>query len=152
MLIAEILKPESIALDLHAETKREALTKVLELVKRNFTKFEKAEILKVLVERESLSSTACDKYIAIPHARLETNKNFVSAIGRFKEGLNFDSFDQEKTYILFLLLGPKDRPGEYLKLLAKISKFLKDPECKKILLTSDKIEEIFTKIKNFNGQ
>jgi len=147
--IKDILKPEAIALNLSAETKKEALSKVLDLIKDRFTKIERGKILKILLEREKLSSTACDRFVAIPHARLDFIDYFVVAIGRFDEGLNFDSFDDQKTYLVFLLLGPKDKPGEYLKILAGISKLLKGERTKKRLLSTSDVEDFYNTIASF---
>ena len=151
MNIKDILDPYSIAIDLCADTKKEALNKVLDLIKKKFTKIERQKILKDLLEREKLSSTACEHFIAIPHARLEFLDYFIAAIGRFDKGLNFDSFDGEKTYILFLLLGPKDKPGEFLKLLANISRLLKNENIKEKLLTTNQLESFYHLIENFEG-
>jgi len=150
--ITDILEPDSISIDLSAETKKEALSKVLDLIKRKFTKIERQKITKILLDREKLSSTACEHSIAIPHARLEFIDYFITAIGKFKTGVDFNSFDTEKTFLVFLILGPKDKPGEFLKLLASISKLLKNEEIKDKLLKTDKIESFYKIIKNFERE
>ena len=71
MNINEILKIDAISLDIKAETKREALNKVCDLIKKRFTRIERQEIIKNILEREKLGSTACEKFVAIPHARLD---------------------------------------------------------------------------------
>ena len=149
MKITDILEPDSIAIDLSAETKKEALSRVLDLIKKRFTKIERQKILKTFLDREKLSSTACEQFIAIPHARLEFIDYFIAAIGRFKNGIDFDSFDNEKTYLIFLIIGPKDKHGEFLKLLANVSRLLKDENTKKKLLDTNNIESFYNAIDSF---
>ncbi|MBU1628054.1 PTS sugar transporter subunit IIA, partial [bacterium] len=76
---------------------------------------------------------------------------FVVSIARFKNGIDFDSLDNEKTFLIFLILGPNDKPGELLNLLASISKLLKDKTTKEKLLSTDQLDEFYKTIKNFDG-
>jgi nitrogen PTS system EIIA component len=147
----DMLELESIAIDLTADTKKEALSKILDLIKKKFTKIDRQKILKIILDREKLSSTAFDHYIAIPHARLDFINFFIAAVGRFKDGIEFDSLDTDKTYFVFLLLGPKDKPEEFLKLLANISRLLKDENTKELLLKTDQIELIYRTFKNIEN-
>lgn len=94
-----------------------------------------------------MGSTACEKYVAIPHARLDFIDYFVASIGRLKKGINFDFDEDDKTYLIFMLLGPKEKPQEYLKFLAEISKLLKDEKTKEKLLEAETPEEFFETIK-----
>jgi len=85
------------------------------------------ELVRVLVERESLGSTGIGDGIAIPHGKMGVARDMVVAFGRSKTGVDFQSLDNKPAYLFFLLVTPVDRPGDHLKTLARISRILKNP-------------------------
>ena len=85
------------------------------------------ELVRVLVERESLGSTGIGDGIAIPHGKMGVARGMVVAFGRSKTGVDFQSLDNKPAYLFFLLVTPVDRPGDHLKTLARISRILKNP-------------------------
>lgn len=85
-------------------------------------------LLRVLVERERLASTAIGEGVAIPHGKLATVNRLVGCIGRSVAGVNFDSMDGRPTHIFFVLIAPENSTGIHLKALARISRLFKDPE------------------------
>ncbi len=85
------------------------------------------ELVRVLVERESLGSTGIGDGVAIPHGKLGVIRDMIVAFGRSRSGVDFQSLDNKPAYLFFLLLTPLDRPGDHLKTLARISRLLKNP-------------------------
>ncbi len=85
------------------------------------------ELMRVLLERESLGSTGIGDGIAIPHGKLTGISEMIIAFGRSRRGVDFQSLDHEPAYLFFLLVTPADRPGDHLKALARISRILKNP-------------------------
>ncbi len=80
------------------------------------------ELIRVLLERESLGSTGIGEGIAIPHGKLNGISEMIIAFGRSRSGVDFQSLDHEPAYLFFLLVTPSDRPGDHLKALARISR------------------------------
>jgi PTS system nitrogen regulatory IIA component len=85
------------------------------------------ELVRVLVERESLGSTGIGDGVAIPHGKLGVLRDMIVAFGRSNSGVDFQSLDCKPAYLFFLLVTPADRPGDHLKTLARISRILKNP-------------------------
>ncbi len=85
------------------------------------------ELVRVLVERESLGSTGIGDGVAIPHGKLGVLPDMIVAFGRSSGGVDFQSMDCKPAYLFFLLVTPADRPGDHLKTLARISRILKNP-------------------------
>jgi PTS system nitrogen regulatory IIA component len=83
-------------------------------------------ITAALVDREKLGSTAIGQGIAIPHARIEGIAQPIMAVGVSADGIDFDSLDGAPVKLVFLILSPKHEAGTHLKLLASISKLLRD--------------------------
>jgi len=85
-----------------------------------------AQILIALGDREKLGSTAIGQGIAIPHARIDGIAQPILVVGVASEGIDFDSLDGLPVKLVFLILSPKHEAGTHLKLLASISKLLRD--------------------------
>ena len=62
--------------------------------------------------------------------------------GLSRQGVDFESMDGRPTHIFFLLLTPESSAGLHLKLLARISRLLKNEDFKSQLAQSTSAEEI----------
>lgn len=89
-------------------------------------KKDKKKLIEILMERESLGSTAIGQGIGIPHGKSDCVEKLVASFGISQNGVNFNSLDGEPVYIFFLLVAPQDSAGPHLKALARISRLLKD--------------------------
>ncbi|OGW40417.1 MAG: PTS fructose transporter subunit IIA [Nitrospirae bacterium GWC2_56_14] len=85
------------------------------------------ELARVLLERESMGSTGIGDGVAIPHGKLRTLGEVIVAFGRSHRGVDYQSLDDKSAYLFFLLVSPENSPGEHLKMLARISRILKNP-------------------------
>ncbi len=100
------------------------------------------ELLRVLLERESLGSTGIGDGVAIPHGKLPMGSEMIVAFGRSSKGVDFQAMDSKPVTLFFLLVTPEDRPGDHLKALARISRILKNPVLRESLRTSRHRQEI----------
>ncbi len=146
MTLGEILAPERVRAELSAGTKEEAVAELAELLGRGVAVAPAAEIARVLLERERLSSTAIGEGIAIPHGRLAGIDAVVAAFGRSSRGIDFDSVDGRPTHLFFALVAPEDAAALHLKALARISRRLKSAEFRERLLRLSGEEEIYQAI------
>lgn len=128
MKLSEYISEKQIILGIEGGKKKDILAHLLGfLIKlRKISPRSKKKILSALLEREKLGSTALGGGVAIPHARLDLIKKPLIVIGISKKGLDFDSLDGEPVYVVFLILSPRDDEGQHLKILANISKILRD--------------------------
>jgi len=99
------------------------------------------EILQAILEREKLLSTGFGLGLAIPHAKLKVFKDFIVGLGVHQKGVDFDSLDKKPVHILVMILGPAEKQDEYLKVLSRVTAFLRDNREK--LLTLKTPEEIY---------
>ncbi len=103
---------------------------------------EEDEIIRVLAEREALGSTGIGDGVAIPHGKVRGLKEIVVAFGRSRNGVDFQSLDGKPVSLFFLLLVPDGNPGDHLRVLARISRMLKNPVLRERLRTAPRDEEI----------
>jgi nitrogen PTS system EIIA component len=93
------------------------------------------ELIRVLLERESMGSTGIGDGVAIPHGKLHGISEVIVAFGRSHRGVDYQSLDDKPAFLFFLLVTPEDSPGEHLKMLARISRILKNPVLREKLRT-----------------
>ena len=122
MDILESLKNEACSISLSARSKAECLKELAGLVAGSASGLSTGEVFRLLHEREEEGSTALPDGVAIPHARTGLTDDFILGIAVSKRGVKFGSPDGKKTHVLFVLVGPDDRPEDYLQLLAMISR------------------------------
>ena len=128
MKITDFLCRDAVTNDLKASTKAEVIAEMAGLLvdAGAIEKKHKAKIIETLMAREALGSTAIGQGIAIPHGKSEAAEKMVAALAVSRKGVDFDSLDGEPSYIFFLLVAPIDSAGPHLKILAQISRLLKD--------------------------
>jgi PTS system nitrogen regulatory IIA component len=147
MRINGLLQLEDIIPELSSETKELVLDELAAKVAQRHPDIDRAELLKVLLERERLGSTGIGDGIAIPHGKLKRLVKPVLAFGRSLVGIDFNALDDRKAQLFFLLLAPEDAVGVHLKMLARISRILKDPGVRKDLLVAPDAAAIFEVIR-----
>lgn len=124
--ISKLLKGKFINLKLKSENKKEAIAGLVELVALSKNLKNKKAYFDAIIEREELGSTGIGNGVAIPHAKTKVVKKFVIAFARNDSGMDFGALDGEKTFIFFILASPKEEVGMHLKILAEISRMVKD--------------------------
>jgi len=104
------------------------------------------EMVQVLMERERLGSTGIGGGIAIPHGKMKSLKSLLMGFGRSRAGVDFDAMDGKRTHLFFLLLAPEDSTGGHLKMLARISRLLKNTVFKERLMNAADGQELYAVI------
>ena len=128
MKICGLLSEDHIFFDLRPGDKPFVLAEFVKALKERHLIADDRLILEELLKRERLGSTGLEKGIAIPHALTDEFEGSFMAVAVFPEGIDFESVDQMPTYVLLMLLGNKDEPGEQLKLLAHVCRLVKETD------------------------
>jgi PTS system nitrogen regulatory IIA component len=115
-------------------------------------RLDKAEVERVLLEREKLQSTGIGEGVAIPHGALAQLTSQVAALLIAPDGIDFAAIDERKVSILFAVIGPKRATGEHLKTLARVSRLLRNPGFRDRLIASDDPETAFRLIETEEGE
>ncbi len=126
MKIMDILVRDAVILDLGVRSKREVLGEMANALAKCEPQVEADRLLEVLLEREALQSTGIGEGVAIPHGKMVGLDRLVASFARSVEGVDFESIDGQPTHHFFLLVVPEHSGGQYLKALARISRFFRD--------------------------
>ncbi len=126
MGLSGLIKEKYIKLDLKGTNKKKLLTQLVDFIAKSGKLKDKKAFLSALLKREKLGSTGIGNGVAIPHAKSGRVHDFILAFARQDEGVDFGALDGEKTYLFFLLASPLEDVGNHLKILADISRLVKD--------------------------
>ncbi len=134
MTLMEILSGKSVIVGLKGQTKREILEELVDALEVGDKITDRDKVLEAVLYREEIMSTGVGHGIAIPHGKSEYATSVGGVLGIKSEGINFDSLDDKKTYIFFLLVSPVDVSGPHIKALARISRVLKGEDFRQRLI------------------
>lgn len=145
MKITDLLKKDSIDLNVEASNKEEILKKVVELMNKNENITDEGKYLELVMKREEEGSTGIGEEIAIPHGKGDS----VSAPGLaamvIPNGVDFESLDGKPVKLLFLIAAPNTKDNVHLEVLSRLSTLLMDEKFRKELLNAKSKDE-FLKI------
>ena len=143
MKLTQFFNLESIIPQLKAKTKSEAMGEIAAKLASLEPSLSKESILAVLMEREKLGSTGIGMGIAIPHGKLAEAKKITACIARSAQGIDFEAQDGELVYLFFTILAPENAAGMHLKILAKLSRLLKEKSFRTALLDAKDSKALF---------
>lgn len=105
------------------------------------------KIFSEVMGRETIQPTGLANGLALPHAKIETDKAFI-AIAVSKEGIDFSSIDKKISHVIIMLITPSGENEVQLKLLAEIAGLFTTDELSKKLSRAKNINEIKLLIKD----
>ena len=146
MKIIDFLGTDSVIPELASRDKNSAIEEMASLLAACHSELDRREVLNVLLERESISTTAIGEGVAIPHGKLPNVERVLGVFARSQEGIEFASLDGEPTHLFFALIAPQNAAADHLKALARISRLLKDEQFRKRLMTAKSSQELYTLI------
>lgn len=141
----EMLTKERIV-DLKNKVKQDVLQELVDVISAAPEVTDKNDFYISIMKREKIMSTGIGIGLAVPHVKIDSVKDFVMAIGRMKEGIDFDSLDGRPVYLIIMIGANTEQRDDYLKVLAKISVLLKNPEFRQKIMaanTADDVIELF---------
>ncbi|MFW5908778.1 MAG: PTS sugar transporter subunit IIA [Desulfosalsimonas sp.] len=141
MKILDYMNKDTVLTDLASADKKGVIDELAEPVAKQ-TGVDHREIVRVLIERERLGSTGIGEGIAIPHGKISRLDSLALGFGLSRKGVNFEAIDGKPTYLFFLLLSPDNSTGLHLRILARISKLLKEESFRQQLMQAKTAEDV----------
>ncbi len=144
--ISELIN-EDFIIDIKSDNKQDALSELLQVICRNPKITDCPIFKKEIFNREKLMSTGIGYEIAIPHARHKTIADFVMALGRKKDGLEYESIDDKPVKLIFMIGASDTQDKDYIRLLARLVLRLKNKTFVNKILAAEDPKEIYHLIK-----
>ena len=140
MQISSLLKPEQIKLELDQGKRCNAINEVAQLLQNNPNVTNFAGFYEELLARERIESTCLGNEIAFPHARTDSLKGMVLAVGRSTGGVWFENSSQN-VKLIFVIGTPKRMVTDYLSVVGGLARLLKDATTREQLLSVHGVDE-----------
>lgn len=148
MRLGDYLDKDYILPELASASKAEVLGEMVGAIGDKLDGLDRDKALGVLLERESLGTTGIGEGIAIPHGKLEDLDEIVVAVGRSSAGIDFDALDHAPCHFFFLVIAPEQVAGQHLRILAHISRLLKDDAFRDNFLAADTADGLWNLLKS----
>jgi PTS system nitrogen regulatory IIA component len=126
-LVAKLLPPSNILLDLEVTSKKRLFEQVGLLFENN-QGIARSLVFDSLFARERLGSTGLGQAVAIPHGRIKGLKEAVGAFARLSSPVAFDAPDGKPVGLVFVLLVPEHATEQHLHILSELAQMLSDRE------------------------
>ena len=141
MRITDLLDVRSISLDAVPKSKKEALDMIVELMVRSGKINDAEGYRKLVYAREEESTTGIGEGIAIPHGKGDAVDRPGLAAMVVRDGVDFESLDNEPATLLFLIAAPNTKDNVHLDMLSKLSVMMMDEEFQAALRNAGTPEE-----------
>ena len=151
MELFKVIKTESCALDMVAKSKEDCIRTLSKLMAKSVSKIEEVQIFEALMQRENAGSTGFEDGVAIPHAKVPGLDEFAVGMMVSKRGIDFSSVDRKKSHYFFVIIGPADKPREHLQILAQLSRFSRNRNVQKELLSAQSSEALVESFYRFTS-
>ena len=144
MILAELLDPDHIHLDLQATEHWQVIEELVDhLAKKDgLSDLCRENVLGLLRAREDQTSTGIGSGVAIPHAFCDDLDELVCVFARSREGVEFHAIDHAPVHFIVLFLVPTSQYAMHLQTLAAIAKMFKNSETRRQLHEADSRAEI----------
>lgn len=152
MHLSNLVRPDMVWADLKSHDKTGVISELAARISAGLPPLKAEEIALVLLSRESLGSTGIQDGIAIPHAKVKGLEKVIVACGRSQKGISFDAPDQKPTHLFFVLLAPEQSAAMHLKILARLSRLLKDESFRGKLMQAKEAGDIYQTIIEEDGR
>ncbi len=147
MRLSELLNPQSISVRLQTRGKREVIAELVQLLEAGHGVDSQGEILDRVLRREAMMSTGIGNGVAIPHGKARAADRLVAACGVANPGVDFDSADGEPATLFVLLVAPESGGALHVKVLANISRLLKEESVRRQLREAPNAEQFLAVLK-----
>jgi PTS system nitrogen regulatory IIA component len=144
MKLGDYLEKDLILPNLTSDSKSGVLMELMASVAKVNPEMDTDQAVRVLLDREKLGTTGIGDSIAIPHGKLENLENVIVVVGRSPEGVEYEALDHKPCSIFFLVLAPEQVAGMHLRILAQISRVLKDEVFRKRFMDAADRNELWS--------
>lgn len=146
MKITELLKADTIILDLQAQEKTAVIDELVAKLANAGRLVDKAMFKQAIWEREEQGTTGIGDGVAIPHAKTDAVKIPSIVFGRSLSGVEYESLDQKPAHLFFMIAASEGANNDHLDSLARLSGMLIDESFRSQLLSATSEQEILTLI------
>lgn len=138
MILGRVFNCQSISFDFASTDKRDVIQELAQKLVVSQPSLNYDKVLSALLQRESKLSTGIGRGVAIPHALCEGVEGVHGVIGISRQGIDFESLDNEPVHLVFMLVSGVKDCDFHLQVIKRLASLLQNPDfLKKILATTN---------------
>lgn len=123
----DLIAPEGVMFDLRGANKR-AILLALSAQAARLGGQDENFVADIILAREALGSTGFGVGTAIPHGRMATLPRIIAVVAKLAVPVDYAALDGLAVDLIVLMLAPAGAGADHLKVLARISRALRDRE------------------------
>ncbi len=128
MKLYECLSEKTALLDIRSRKKGEVIAEVARLLQGHPSVSDFQGFLDAVLARERAGTTGIGNGVAIPHARTDSVRGMVAAVGICRRGVGYEAVDGKPVRLVIVMGIPTSKVKAYLRMLAHLSLLLKQPD------------------------
>ncbi|OGX80666.1 PTS fructose transporter subunit IIA [Exiguobacterium sp. SH31] len=145
MNITDLLKKDTIQLNLRSRSKADVIEELVDVLDRAGKLSDRNGYRDAILAREAQSTTGLGEGIAIPHAKTKAVKAPAIAFGR-SSGIDYEALDGQDSRLFFMIAAGEHANNEHLETLSKLSVFLMDPKFQERLYAATSEDDVIRAI------
>jgi diadenylate cyclase len=134
---------EDLIFYLKQDRKIQAIQELVEHTCTCLPMLECRQTLQAVEDRESVVSSWVAPGIAIPHARLPKLNNFIISIGVSRQGIEYESADDQPVYLLIMILGEASQADRHIQLLAEVARTFRSESILQAIRSAPSAKEVY---------
>lgn len=143
LAVRDVLAPERILI-MESGTKREVLLRLIDALASSSAVRDRDELERAIFQREELMSTGIGLGVAVPHARLASVQDPVMAVAVCRTAIpDYESLDGQPVQVVVMIAAGRDQHAAYIRILAEVSRRIKDQALRERILAAESPEEIY---------
>ncbi|MEI4832128.1 fructose-specific PTS transporter subunit EIIC [Bacillus sp. FJAT-53711] len=146
MKITELLKKDTILLQLQASSKQETIDEMVSKLAQAGRLYDEIQFKEAILTREAQSTTGIGEGIAIPHAKTAAVKTPAICFAKSNSGIDYESLDGQPAHLFFMIAASEGANDAHLETLSRLSTLLMDAEFRGKLMKAQTEDELLNLI------
>ncbi|MFJ7847762.1 fructose-specific PTS transporter subunit EIIC [Peribacillus sp. NPDC097224] len=142
MKITDLLKLDTILIDLQSETKLGVIEELSAKLAQAGRLHDEGGFKAAILKREEQSTTGIGEGIAIPHAKTSAVKTPAICFGKSVSGIQYESLDGQPAHLFFMIAASEAANQVHLETLSRLSSLLMDAQFRSQLVSATSAEEV----------
>ena len=146
MKLSDTLTADRILFDLQGPDKESVIRELVDVAEETGLLPNKQQYLDRVLDREFLLSTGLGHGVAVPHAQAEGVQGLFCCLGISRQGVTYESIDDEPARILCLICAEEGDDAPYLLLLSNLTRLFGQGDVRERILAAASSDDILAAI------
>ncbi len=145
--LLEFFSKRAIIAELGAQNREQAIEELCRVLCRE-EELDSDRICPAVLQREQAMGTAIEEGIALPHARLDFLRRPFIALGRAREGIDWNSPDGKPARFVFLILTPAGEDDLQVNILSGLARLMSNVSLRQALHSAESRHDIISLLRH----